>query len=110
MTKELRRLEEHISGPQEGGMTAETAQQGSSRQRYRLTASASRSTANRKDSINTDQDVQQATRQKLEQLVADLPTWNQDLPCKSAAQAVFVEESPPSTWEGRDGPQSNRHI
>ena len=97
VTTELRKLEEHVSGPSEEGMPAGTAQapeQGSGRPRCRATASASRSTANGKDGINTDQEAQQATQHELEQLTADLPTGNQNPPCRSAVPSCVCGEAP----------------
>lgn len=93
----LTKLEEHVSGPSEEGMptaTAQASEQGSSRQRCRATVSASGTTANGKDGINTDQDAQQATRSELEQLLADLPTRNQDRPRRSAAPSCVCGEIP----------------
>jgi len=72
--------------------------------------SASQSRADGKDGRNIDQDTQRATLRELEQLPADLPTGNQDIPGRSAAPSCVCGEAPSQCPDRADGPWSNRHL
>lgn len=72
VTRELRQLEEHVAG--DG-------------------VAASRSTADGRDDANAERDAQRATRRDLERLLADLPTGNRALPCRSAAPSCVCGEA-----------------